>query len=171
MSGGSRLDRIHEIERAQRLKSWVGAARVVLVGQVLFAAFVFGHSRGPMPMPPMEMVAGMSVTLLLTLLLVPFFARRETHIGTDEVGWLREGRHRRRLLVFDDCFIVDGEVVLFDQVLRHRLDPEALSVRYFDPKHDGPVQRDFEAPPRVLERLARRFPPVDDASRLRGDLG
>ncbi len=149
--------RVQAIERIQRLKAATGVTSAVLVGQVLFGAFVFGHGRGPVPIRGIEVLAGMSAALLLSLLFAPWWARRRAQEGASWVGRLREGRHTRRLLVFDDCFIVEGEVILYDQVLRHQQDGERLTLRYRDPKHEGPVHREFDGPEEAVRRLRRRM--------------
>ncbi|MEM1022424.1 MAG: hypothetical protein AAGD10_16835 [Myxococcota bacterium] len=151
------LVRVQQIERIQRLKAATGVTSTVLVGQVLFGAFVFGHGRGPVPIRGIEVLAGMAAALLLSLLFAPWWARRRTREGASWVGHLQEGRHARRLLVFDDCFIIEGEVILYEEVLRHEADGERLSLRYRDPKHEGPVLREFEGPPEATRRLARRL--------------
>ncbi|MGF1508468.1 MAG: hypothetical protein ACFB9M_03085 [Myxococcota bacterium] len=164
------LTRVQEVEHAQRSKAWAGATSFVLLGQVLFGAFVVGHNLGPFDMPLREVLIGMTVSLLFTLIWAPYFARRRRRQGADFSGVLREGRHKRNLLIFEDCFIVDGEVILFDHVHRFEAGGTTLSVRYRDPKHDGPVLREFEAPEPVVHRLIRRFPSPErtpDASPLR----
>lgn len=152
------LERIRAAQRAQRSKSVYATSYTVMLAQVLFAAFVFGHSQGPVRPQPAEVGAGMAATLLGSLLVAPWFARRKQREGAAWAGRVHEGSHRRSLLVFDDVFILGGEVVPYDQVERWELADEegGIKLRYQDLEHGGPVIRDLVGPSSAFRRLVRR---------------
>ena len=152
------LERIRRAERAQRLKTIYATFLAITVGQVLFGAFVFGHSQGPIRPQAAEVGAGMIATLLVSLAVAPWLAHRKRREGTVWAGSVHEGSHRRPLMIYDDVAILGGEVVLYDLVERCELGPDdaTLHLRYLDPEHGGPVVRDLSGPPEALRRVARR---------------
>lgn len=151
------LSRIGEIDREIRSRGVSATVGTIVFGQLLFASFVFGHGRGPMPMPTAEVLLGMLGALTLSLLVAPYAVRRRKKQSARFGGTATEGRHQRRVLAYDDHFLLAGEVILYDMVERFAVDGERLTFRYFDPRHEGPVLRELEGAPALTERLARRF--------------
>ncbi len=151
------VDRIGDAERGLRLRAAAATVSTVTVGQVLFASFVLGHGRGPIPMQPLEVVWGMVGFLILSLLVAPLVVRRVRKEGAIFTGSAREGRHTRRVAGHEGYFVIDHEVVLYDTVERYGRIADGLMVRYYDPRHEGPVVREMEMDRGLAERLARRF--------------
>lgn len=151
------LQRIGEIDRSRRVGGASATVATVAVGQLLFAAFVFGHGQGPMPMAIPEILVGMSAILVASLLVAPLSVRRRHRVAAKFGGVATEGRHQRRVLGYDDHFVVAGEVILYDMVERFGAEDGRLTFRYYDPRHQGPVLRELEGAPALADRLARRF--------------
>lgn len=152
------LNQIRRIEQVQRAKAAYAIAMTVVIGQLLGSAFIWGHARGPMP-PSVVEVLGIMLTLLIgSLLVAPWAVARKKREGTSWVGRLREGSHSRKLLIFDDAFILDGEVIPYDLIESFELGDgdRSLHLRYLDVRHGGPVIRDLEGLPEALRRIARR---------------
>lgn len=159
------LARLGDIDRARRVRSLSATIATVAFGQLLFASFVYGHGRGPVPMRASEVLLGMLGALIASLLVAPFMVRRRRKKDAQFGGKAQEGRHARRILAHDDHFVVSGEVILYDMVERFRADGDQLELRYWDPRHEGPVLREIVAAQPLVERLARRF----EAAGARGE--
>jgi hypothetical protein len=159
------LTRLGDIDRARRARGASATIATVAFGQLLFASFVYGHGRGPVQMQPSEVLLGMLAALLVSLVVAPFLVRRRRRKEAEFAGRANEGRHARRILAYGDYFVVSGEVILYDMVERFRAHGDQLELRYWDPRHEGPVLREIEAPTPLVERLARRF----EAAGARGE--
>lgn len=151
------LTRLGDIDRARRTRGVSATIATVAFAQLLFASFVYGHGRGPVPMRASEVLLGMLAALIVALALAPLVVRRRRKKEAAFGGTAREGRHTRRVLAYDDYFVVSGEVILYDMVERFRAAGDRLELRYWDPRHEGPVLREIEAPEPLVDRLARRF--------------
>ena len=134
------LTRLGDIDRARRARGASATIATVAFGQLLFASFVYGHGRGPVPMRASEVLLGMLAALLASLVVAPFMVRRRRKKEAEFVGRANEGRHARRILAYDDYFVVSGEVILFDMVERFRAKDDRLELRYWDPRHEGPAR-------------------------------
>lgn len=157
---GSRLaTRLEGVERRRRLNVVAGLLSSVAVGQLFFAAFAFGHARGPLPLRAIEVLAGMSGALFLSLLVARLMRRSRLEKTADRVLDLREGRHRRRVVLYPDYFVLDREVVLFASVQTADVEERKLLLRYLDPRHSGPVLRELSGSREALSRFAERLVP------------
>lgn len=145
--------RLAVIQRERKLKWLGGFLSSTAVAQLLFASFAFGHSRGPMPLTPLELVAGMGLALVFGVSLAFLTSRRRMEKRSSLVARLSEGRHTRRVAVFDDFFTIDQEVVLDGSIDRLDVQDDKLVLRYVDPRFDGPVLRELGGTPTVLEKL------------------
>lgn len=159
-----RLRRLAEIQRARRVRSIGGALTWIAVGQLFFAAFAFGHSRGPVPLRPIELLAGMGLALIFGSVLAVGTTRRRLENTSQLVLRLTEGRHRRRIAVFQDFFTIDQEVVLGGTVERIDRNDERMTIRYLDPRFDGPVLREFAGHPSPIEKLCAELQTMKSAS-------
>jgi hypothetical protein len=158
------LTRLAEIQRARKVRTVGGALTSIAVGQLLFAAFAFGHSRGPVPLQPLELLIGMGLALVFGAVLAVVTTRRRLETTSKFVLRLTEGRHRRRVAVFSDFFTIDQEVVLGGTVETLDVEDDKLVLRYIDPRFDGPVLRELEGTPNVLGRLVDAMKPKPAAT-------
>lgn len=148
------LRRLDEIRRARRVRVVGGVLFCIAIGQLFFAAFAFGHSRGPVPLRPIELLAGVGLALVFGGVLAATTARRRLEDTSDFVVRVTEGRHRRRVAVFDDFFTIDEEIVLGQTVQTAEVDDGRLILRYVDPRFDGPVLRELEGERTTLGQIA-----------------
>jgi hypothetical protein len=146
------LSELHAVEQGRRGRVISGLLSTVAVGQLFFAAFAFGHARGPMPLRALEVLVGMSFALMISVFLAGLFRRRRLERAADVVLTFQEGRRRRRIALFDGYLSVDDEVVLVSAVQSAEVDSGHLILRYLDPTH-GPVLRDLEGTAEDLERV------------------
>lgn len=147
------LSELNEVEHRRRLEAMAGLVSAVAVGQLFFAAFAFGHSRGPTSMGTGELLSGMVGALFLSVLIAALLRRRRLERRADVVLRAREGRHARRVAVFERHVTIDDEVVLRAAVDRVEREPGRIRLRYIDPRHSGPVLRELEGDRADLDRL------------------
>ncbi len=147
------LSELQAVEQSRRGHVISGLLSTVAVGQLFFAAFAFGHARGPMPLRALEVLAGMSFALMASIFLAGLFRRRRLERGANSLLRLQEGRRRRRVALFDGYFSIDDEVVLASAVQSAEVNSGRLLLRYVDPAHSGPVLRELEGRVEDLEQL------------------
>lgn len=153
------LERLHAVERRRRMDGLSGLLSAIALGQLFFAAFAFGHSRGPLPLRWLEVLAGMTGVLLVSTLVAWAWRRRRLEKRAQAVLRVQEGGRRRRVALYEGYLTIDTEVVLAGSVTRvDRTEPEALVVRYVDPRHAGPVLRELDGPASVLDRIVEALP-------------
>jgi hypothetical protein len=148
------LEQLSSVERRRRLESVAGALSTVAVGQLLFAAFAFGSSRGPVPLLGAEVLIGILGTLVLSVLVAQVFRKRRLLRRATAVLRLREGPRLRRVALFEGYLTVDEEVVLPAAVQSATVEQDRLLLRYRDARHGGPVLRELEGPAAALGQVA-----------------
>ncbi len=154
MSAGAEddLTRVERIRRRRSVQAANAALTAIVSVQLAFAAFAIGHALGPAPMRRIELVAGIALSFLLGIALSVPFVRRRLEAGAHLKVDVTEGRHRRRVLVFDDHLVLDQEVVMFEQLTSVALEGSRLVVKYEDPIHGGPMLRELEGSiPRLVQ--------------------
>jgi hypothetical protein len=156
-SGDEELTRVEQIRRQRALKAANAALTAIVVVQLLFASFAIGHALGPAPMRKLELVAGIALSFLVGIALGLPFVRRRLESGAALKVDVTEGRHRRRVLVFEDHLVLDQEVVMLDQVTSADLDGNRLVIKYEDPAHGGRMLRELEGTPDGLSTLRTRI--------------
>lgn len=154
LSDAELLERLTVVERRRRVESVAGALTTVAVGQLLFAAFAFGHSRGPMPLRSVEVLVGILGTFVLSLIVAQVFRRRRLLRRATTVLRLREGPRIRRVALFEGYLAIDDELVLPEAVQSVTEDGERLLLRYRDARHGGPVLRELEGAAQSLAQVA-----------------
>ncbi|MCK6551065.1 hypothetical protein L6R52_34840 [Myxococcota bacterium] len=147
------LVRRRAIDVAGTVSTWVGT------GQVLLAAFALGASFGPAPLRPIELVVAVLGVLLVTLLASVPFAKRRLERAAKYVYAVEEGRHARRIFVYDDYVMIGPELVPFLALTSVEREGKVLVVRYRDPDHDGLVLRELAGPRETLDPLAAHLHP------------
>ncbi len=146
-------ERFEDIKRQRTLQSVAGALSSVVVCQVLFASFAVGHQRGPTPMTPLELIAGVTLALVLGIAFaLPTIRRRLETDAEFRLGAV-EGRHKRRVVLFEDHLVIDQDVVLLPAIDKAELKGTGLVLRYRDPTLEGPVLRELEGEESKLKRL------------------
>jgi hypothetical protein len=151
------LTRVEQIRRHRSLRAANAALSAIVVVQLLFASFAIGHALGPAPMRRLELVAGIALSFLIGIGLSLPIVRRRLESGASLRVDVTEGRHRRRVLVFDDHMVLDQEVVMFDQVRSTDLDGNRLVLKYDDPIHGGRMLRELEGTRHGLADLVARI--------------
>ncbi len=149
------LARLVDVQRRRRTESLTVVLTSIAVGQLLFASFAFGHSRGPMRLSWTEMAAGMLGAILIAAFIAAVVAKGRKTKGATWTTKVTEGQRKRRVAVFEKYAVVDDEVVLFETVQKADIENDVLLVRYRDPRVGGPVLREFTG--KELVRLARVF--------------
>lgn len=149
------LSRLQEVEQRRRLESVAGLLSAIAVGQLLFAAFAFGHAQGPTALRLTEVLAGLTGALLISVIAASLLRRRRLERRAERVLILAEGRHKRRIAIYERHLTIDDEVVLFDAVRGVEPSEGRLVVRYQDPRAGGPVLRELEGVSSALDDVAR----------------
>lgn len=147
------IRRHRALDAVRTVSSWMSA------GQVLFAAFALGASRGPGPLRPAELVAGAIAVALVSLVVSSRVAKRRLEQGAEETVSLLEGRHARRLLVFAEYLLIDEEIIPRAAIRSADVEESGLVLRYEDPDRGGVVLRELAADLPRLQRLAVRLTP------------
>lgn len=149
--------RLLEVRRRRGQKVLVLLFSAAAIAQVLFASFAFGHSRGPVPLKGSELVLGIGLAGLLGVAAAALLAPRRLRKGARLEARLGEGRHRRRVVMFDDYFLIGREIVLYETVRVARQEGERLILRYIDPRFEGPVLRELEGPEELVRAVAEQL--------------
>lgn len=163
-------DRKHELARrraidvAGTVSTWVGT------GQVLLAAFALGASFGPAPLAPMELVVAVLGVLLVSFVASMPFAKRRLERTAKRTFDVEEGRHTRRIVVYDDYAMIGPELVPFLALTSVEREGKVLVLRYRDPDHDGLVLRELVGPRETLDALAALLHPPPSLPTLPADL-
>ena len=152
-SSRSPLDRVRSIERGRSQATLVTYAWALGVALLLFASFAVGHLLGPTPLGAVEAALGFAGATLIGLGVARPMARRRRDRGARGRVELIEGRARRRVLLFDDYVLVDGEPILGESVHRVERAEGHVVIRYQDPVAGGPLLRELEGSPRALDRV------------------
>ena len=150
------LTRVEQIRRQRAIKAANAALSAIVMVQLLFASFAIGHALGPSPMRRLELVFGIAMSFILGIVLSLPFVRRRLESGASLKVDVTEGRHRRRVLVFEDHLVLDQEVVMFDQVKSADVEGGKLVLKYDDPIHGGRMLRELEGG-EALTSLASRI--------------
>jgi hypothetical protein len=156
-SGEEDLTRVETIRRQRALKAANAALSAIVVAQVSFASFAIGHALGPSPMRKLELVAGIALSFVFGVALGLPLVRRKLEAGAHLKVDVTEGRHRRRVLVFDDHLVLDQEVVMLEQVTSADLEGNRLVLKYEDPAHGGRMLRELEGATDGLTTLRARI--------------
>jgi hypothetical protein len=151
------LTRVETIRRQRALKAANAALSAIVMVQLLFASFAIGHALGPSPMRRLELVAGIALSFVIGIVLSLPFVRRRLESGAQLKVDVTEGRHRRRVLVFDDHLVLDQEVVMLDQVTSADLEGGKLVLKYEDPVHGGRMLRELEGTGDGMSTLVSRI--------------
>lgn len=144
------------IEQSRRVRGLRATLSAVSIGQLLFAAFAFGHAQGPVPPRPLEMLLGAGLALGLALAWAGLTQHRHREAGASYQAVLLEGRRRRRWAIHDDYLSIEEEVIPLEVVEWAKQEAGQLVLRYRDPEV-GPVLRTFDGPGPVVSALERRL--------------
>lgn len=157
--GEESVARIDEIRRTRSLRAANGALVAIVVSQLLFASFAVGHALGPTPLRRLELAAGIALSFLAGVALALPVVRRRLEAGARLRADLSEGRHRRRVLLFDDHMVLDQEVVMLADVESAARDGRKLLLRYADPAHGGRMLRELSGDVQEVDDLVRSLTP------------
>ncbi len=149
------VSRPEEIRRQRSLQAANAALTAIVAAQLMYASFAIGHALGPTPMRRLELVAGIALSFLLGVALSFPFVKRRLENGAKLKARVTEGRRRRKVLVFDDHFLLDQEIVMLDRVQSVEQQEGRLVLRYEDPAHGGRMLRELEGSPSLLDSLER----------------
>lgn len=158
------LQELRAVEAGRR-RTLVRSMSWTLVGSVfVFLCFAVGHWLGPVPLRAPEFAAGLLLALVLGIALgIPWGLKRRDQeaLGRYQV---QEGPRRRRLLVFDQYWLIDDEILLLSTVLRSELHKGKLLLRYRDPVAEGPLLREFLIPEKAWSALAQSLSQNEDST-------
>ena len=147
------LSRLLKVQRRRRADAFLATTFNVIVGQLLLASFVLGYARGPGSMAVYEVVGGVLVVLVLSLVFNRLLARRRRERHASWVVRLVERNKPCRVARFDGYVTIGDEIVLDETVQKAEREDGRLILRYLDPRFSGPVLREFEGSGSDLERV------------------
>ena len=148
------LVRLGTLRQERRAESLTVLLTSSAVGQLLFASFAFGHSRGPLRMRWAELGGGMAAVLVGSLILSTWLARRRRRQMVEWRATVTEGDKKRAVEAFEGYVMVSDEIILPETVHKAEVEEERLVLRYRDPRVGGPVLRELSGAPQDLRRLA-----------------
>jgi hypothetical protein len=124
--------------------------------ELLFASFAIGATLGPVPLRPIEVLLGSTVFFAIGVIASFWLARKRQEAGSRFQTRVRDGRHERRVVVFDQYLTIGPEVVIKEAITEVALDERGLVLRYRDPRFEGPVLRELSGETADLEELKKR---------------
>lgn len=128
--------------------------------ELLFAAFAIGAALGPMPLRPIEVLIGSTAFFATGVVASFWLAKRRQEEGSLFELEVRDGRHARRVVVFDRYLSIGSEIVVKEAITELELDERGLVLRYVDPRYEGPVLRELSGDPTALSKLKELAKPA-----------
>lgn len=122
-------------------------------GQLFFASFAFGSSRGPRPLNPRELILGICVTTLAAALWSLLRRGARSERGARWVGQLRAGQLRRRVVVFDSYLCVGKQVLPAAAIQGLEQGTHRLTLHYDDLRAEQTVSLELQGPQAALDQL------------------
>lgn len=134
MQRGRPWDRILSTEfvLSRKQKTRAGITSTVIISLLFFVSFAIGAGLGPDPLKPPELVAGGFFSLAVGFCVAVLFSRRRLEAEAELVANLREGKKRRRVVVYDAYLTVDGKVVARSALNSVKLEDTELALGWTD---------------------------------------
>lgn len=156
--------RVVELRRSRNVRSLRVLAYWLVVTQVMFLAFALGASRGPAPLRKMELMLGSVSALLIGMIAGAFSLRGAIESDSRYRAMVRDGPRKRRVVLFEDYFTLDAEIVLYRELRKVQRSSDLLLLHYRDVIVDGPVIRELSGESGVLEALHRKLSRAREAT-------
>lgn len=116
MTAETILDKEDAIRRDRARSALSAVGWSIGSSEVMFWAFAAGAAFGPAPLLPAELIAGALFAFALGMILSSAFVRRRLENTARVVARVREGKKKRRIVVYDEFLAIDDEVLALARV-------------------------------------------------------
>lgn len=142
-----RVDSERSSLQLQRALSWLTAA------EVLVAAFIFGHSRGPQPMTLREAALLVAVVGLVSLVFSWMRRDQDLERWASLVLEVRESGQDKRFCLFADHLLIGRELLPKEAFIGMKASELGLQLEFWDPDSRASKRWSLKAPKAFRERI------------------